>query len=170
MIALPDDIIINIFKYTNVKLNMIVIFPWLSEFVPMCEFCNEARAYFIIHLNYHNSHVNNVERSDSYYDCFCRMPNWHFEKYNCKNPKYICKLDCRMLNMPNFTIDHYSINRKRHIVIFYSINYICKDCNSYHKRNTIIICGTQIQLLPHYMILNTNYHIADKTKEFMYIT
>ncbi len=37
--TLPNELIIEIFNYTETKLQMITIFPWLKNFIPECDLC-----------------------------------------------------------------------------------------------------------------------------------
>ena len=82
LVQVPNDIIIEIFKYTDIttktKLKMIMIFPWLSKLIPICEICKERKSYFIQHK---------------------------FNKF-----KYICRTNCFNPSSIDFSID--SLNEK----------------------------------------------------------
>ena len=125
---LPDDIIIDIFNYVNLTMNIIVVFPWLSKYVPKCEDCGVDSACFKVKFN----HV-----AEKCYTCY---------RYNKGYPteyKYICRSDCDGMYG---SLDDFKIDEKYNITASYMCEDECNHCGTFMAYD-IDITGTQIQRL-----------------------
>lgn len=148
---LPNDIILNIFEYPNTKLKLISAFPWLSEFVPMCEFCKCRDSCFIIKFEYDTIRYKDCSR-DWDYDEYCNCVDpIHNVEYTYNKFKYICKLDCHMLSgfddYGSYSLYDSNINKNYDMNAIYKIKYECQICYKY-KLYHIDASGMQIQTLP----------------------
>lgn len=45
---LPKELIIHIFNYMDIRVNMLRVFPWLKEINILCDFCKNKTAVFLI--------------------------------------------------------------------------------------------------------------------------
>ena len=124
----PNEIIIEIFKHTDIttktKFNMIIIFPWLSKYIPKCEICNENNSHFITRFNYGSLRIadrKDVFNCSNYINCFDSL-----SYYECYKSTYICKLDCGSLHS---SLKFFIIGKDHVITSKYAIVSPCMMCN-----------------------------------------
>ena len=141
---LPNEIIIMIFKYTDITINMkmMIIFPYLKNVYnsPNCEYC-EKKSHYIIKFKY---------------DDTCRSCQHH--KVNTKY-KYICKLNCNGLY---YYPSDYSDKLKINVDYQFNISYLCEkdDCNYCGRRIMYEVIGSGYQIQYHnkfnYQLIHNN--------------
>ena len=140
-INLPDDIIIYLFKDKKIKLKMIIIFPWLSEFVPMCEFCKVHKSCFVIKFNI--IYVKDIKKSEVFggcNECLYMKLDPHKER------QYICKPNCIDVTKSVLgSLTRYNINKNFELKADYIIRDYCIACDT-NKTSSFHIYGTHIQL------------------------
>ena len=129
LVQIPDDIVINIFKYDEIKLKMIIIFPWLSEYIPKCDFCEEDSC-FLLKFDY------TLERCDTC-DTYNEYDYDTESEYYCSFKKHSSYYD----------YDGFKVDKNYNINIDVEDHEWCTNCE-----NIIYfigkLTGMQIQLLP----------------------
>lgn len=143
-ITLPDDIIINIFKYTDAKLNMIEIFPWLTKVVSLCESCKFREACFIIEFDYYNAYC--IDNEIVYYRNRKIRDDINLYHYFDK-PRHTCSLDCyEMLLQFNasYQLNDFKIDKNHKLECNYTIKNGHFECKNTYK---IKAFGIQLRAL-----------------------
>ena len=140
----PDDIILDIFKHTESKMCMNIIFPWLPKFKQLCEFCKHHDACFIINFNYCMLHYIDIRRSRFYDHCDDCQNYTNDLKHTYDKFKYICRLNCNSLK---YSLHNYNIAKNYNMFADYDINDECDECDSIRSYK-IRAFGKQMRSLP----------------------
>ena len=114
----PNEIIIKIYEFSNNKINMIEVFPWLKNIQYKCSLCNND-AYYLIQFEYDNL-CNN---------CGIDIQTDEYEFY--------CSLECKNLYFMLCS------KEKNNIATYYCDKAECDSCG---KRIMIEIKGNYLKL------------------------
>ncbi len=80
---LPNELIIHIYKYMDIRTNMIRVFPWLREIDIKCDYCENNSSNFLIrHIRIPEITMNETEKS-------------------------LCGTLCKNFNKDEFTLYHF---------------------------------------------------------------
>lgn len=131
---LNNDIIIEIFKHinTNTKYNMIKVFPWLVEYLPLCDnYCGNKSCFELNFITWNSCCLYNSKGSNK-------------KNIAYKETKYVCDIECDQSRLES---DNLKIDDEHFVSVDYTYEDECGQCGQFIM-TSVDANGYQVQDVP----------------------